>query len=374
MPTLYVAKTLGPFLPEIAEALEVLTVVLALAYIAVAHFFPEEQARPEPSRCLAVDGNIGAGKSTLCSELASAYAHTVQLHREKIAPAMLDLLYAKPKGFAFAFQLWMLAQRRFGDSFVQRQLAPRGTLHLNDRSLFGDYCFALWNYAEGNFGLDEMRVYQQEAGGASFTELLQSGCLGQGLDLWVYLHDEARRCKKRADARGGPEQDSLCESYYTGVALVHFNCLFQLLQDERMAERVRVRTWSQYSDTKREAQALYEEARGADALPHCGHVENLGVLGGQDYRRARTLDWHGLTVFTHGPDGSVVKEAPPANGSWGDGEVHLFLENPVQEPAIKDSAHARLKRVGLTVFPQSYMDAFLKCAASRASVYLYRVE
>src|SRR5579885_882482 len=92
-----------------------------------------------------LEGLISAGKSTAGEEIAkfvNDLGIPCRFFPEPLLPGLLDLFLSDQKTYAFSFQLTMLVKRQaiYREAF---ELAKQGYFCIIDRSLYGDYCFAL---------------------------------------------------------------------------------------------------------------------------------------------------------------------------------------------------------------------------------------
>ena len=69
------------------------------------------QANPFPYRFIAIEGNIGAGKTTLCQALARNYSCKLILETFADNP-FLPLFYEDPERYALSVELFFMAERR----------------------------------------------------------------------------------------------------------------------------------------------------------------------------------------------------------------------------------------------------------------------
>jgi len=116
------------------------------------------------NRVIAFEGNIGAGKSTLCSKFKQVHPDKCSLYKEMGNEKFLQLFYSNPAKYGFAYQWGMLKTRRFQLSLAQHDSKhgriPPKQFYFWDRSMVGDYIFALWNHLLGSISQQEMLVYE----------------------------------------------------------------------------------------------------------------------------------------------------------------------------------------------------------------------
>lgn len=110
-----------------------------------------------------VEGNISAGKSTLCRSLANDLGFVLYLEPTVENP-FLEPYYKEPKKYALPMQLWLLKQR-----FVTYVKAVKYCMHnadetrgvILDRSIWSDIVFAEKNFVDGNFSREGYDYYLQ---------------------------------------------------------------------------------------------------------------------------------------------------------------------------------------------------------------------
>lgn len=230
-------------------------------------------------RVIAFEGLIGAGKSTLCHKLvaeAQALEGTtcdVACFREQTSAGMLSLFYNNPSKYGWAMQWGMLKTRLFQWELAKhvRFCKPTNTdtppllnntgynMRFWDRSVLGDYAFALWNHFQGSISREEMDVYESELGG-SLSVVAADGSgkpLGEipmlaDMDLIVMLDDAPESCKWRVQRiRSNPNEDGIPLDYYAGLEDVHIMLLMQLmLESSPLNNKVLVQRWEQYDNAQ----------------------------------------------------------------------------------------------------------------------------
>lgn len=115
-----------------------------------------------PIVCL--EGIMGAGKTTLCLDLANYFDAQVCLEATE-TPAFQDALrryYDKPEIHALEFQLFMLERRavRLQWALHEARRGVHGQVVLQDRGLAGDYVIAAMHRALGNLAPVEWGLYK----------------------------------------------------------------------------------------------------------------------------------------------------------------------------------------------------------------------
>ena len=143
----------------------------------------DQQQQPSSSQfrplLIVVEGNISAGKTTLCRDLAAALGYEVFLE-PTVANPYLERYYKEPKKYALPLQMWMLEHRfrsylealkwtwadnsgNCDEAAAASSARPGGILL--DRSIFSDWVFAKKNFDDGNIseeGYDEYMAVRKQ--------------------------------------------------------------------------------------------------------------------------------------------------------------------------------------------------------------------
>ncbi len=161
-----------------------------------------------------IEGTISAGKSTasrLLIEFAKKHAIKTKVFPEPLMPSLLKLFLEDPKKYAFAFQLSMLTKRQAIYREAARY-AKDGYFCIIDRSLYGDYCFALLHKNSGNISSDiEWPVYLDELKSEKFAEP----------DYLLYLRISPTVSMERIAKRNREGEDGYTIDYITSLNAVY---------------------------------------------------------------------------------------------------------------------------------------------------------
>jgi hypothetical protein len=178
---------------------------------------------------LLVEGNIAAGKTTFLRAL-HANEPWATVEPEHVGADFLAAFYAAPGAYAFALQMTQLAHRRA----ALRHLAEA----IVDRSVLGDYAFALWNAATGNLTPEQWRLYRSEAG-ASVAQALASSVAPAECAI-LFLNDAAETCRIRQVARDGTP---IPIEYMRGIEAAHIIIMAHVPPEYTLVEL----RWPEYS-------------------------------------------------------------------------------------------------------------------------------
>jgi deoxyadenosine/deoxycytidine kinase len=169
-------------------------------------------ALPESLHYIAVEGPIGAGKTTLARRLAERLGKDLLLEQPEANP-FLARFYQDPARHALATQLFFLFQRieQVG-GLTQRGLFERGTVA--DFLLEKDGLFARLT-----LGDDELGLYGELA-----RHLMPRGPVP---DLVIYLQASPERLIERVKRRGLAYEGGITERYLSRLAEEYRRFFFQ---------------------------------------------------------------------------------------------------------------------------------------------------
>jgi len=225
-------------------------------------------------KIVALEGNVGTGKSTLALSLEKGYPNLVRVYKEPTNENFLQLFYDNPKKYAFALQIAMVKTRIYQSKLAQRDGIPSNSnLMIWDRSMIGDYIFAAWNYLTGSISDVEMDVYEIEFG-VKFNDIAISKHT-QNVSIFLFLNDESKECKERVESmRQNKSEENIPLDYYNGLDDLHFTVCLKLCSTKNI--NVAVLNWEQYSYSPNVMDLLCKLAKGYN---YFGKVEFLeGIL------------------------------------------------------------------------------------------------
>lgn len=173
------------------------------------------------------EGNICAGKSTLCRAAERAQPANAVQKPEQLHESLHAVFVDDGKQFAFAFQIAMCERRRALLAY-EPKLTKKPYLFV-DRSMLGDFAFLLWNFIAGSVTVDQLAVYRKEYGDNP-REILKKLCSITDYANYVVcmVCTPATECRKRLDKRFGVDQGTGID-YLAGVSVAHYMCLASLL-------------------------------------------------------------------------------------------------------------------------------------------------
>jgi deoxyadenosine/deoxycytidine kinase len=182
---------------------------------------------------VAVSGTIGAGKSTLCAQLALGLGENYEMFAEPVEDnPYLEDFYADPQRWAFDAQVFMISHR------FRRQMttvhAPEHKGFLLDRCFHEDRVFAEVNYRLGNISGRDWNTY---------LHLYESFCrVVPPPEVVIYLRTTPEIAWMRIQDRGRKSEQNIPMSYMI--------CLHRVYDQwvEEMSSKTQVMTfpWDDY--------------------------------------------------------------------------------------------------------------------------------
>lgn len=148
---------------------------------------------------ITIEGNIGAGKTTLAHLLAKYYNARIILEAFADNP-FLEKFYADPEKFAFPLELFFMAERF-------KQL--KNMLHTNDlfsSITISDYLFSkCLLFAKVNLPDEEFRLYQK------LFDIMQQQIAFP--DILIYLHAPVQKLQQNIKKRQRSYEQNIPDSY-----------------------------------------------------------------------------------------------------------------------------------------------------------------
>lgn len=163
---------------------------------------------PLPYNFIVVEGNIGAGKTTLCRMLAEDFGYRLILEQFADNP-FLPHFYRNPERYAFPVELFFMTERH---KQLQEELSQR---NLFQQAIVSDYFFfKTLLFARNNLKEEEYRLFQRLFNilNASFPRP----------DLLVYLHRSAGNLIGNIRKRGREYEQDISAQYLEQIQQAYF--------------------------------------------------------------------------------------------------------------------------------------------------------
>lgn len=158
---------------------------------------------------LVIEGNIGAGKTSLAKMISNDY--NAQFVGETFADnPFLEKFYSDPKGYAFTLEMAFMAER-------YSQLIAE----LQNRDLFKDFAIADYYFMKSlifssvTLSIDEYNLYRK------FFDIIYRRLPRP--DLYVYLHKSTSNLKCQIKERGRDYEQNISENYLENISQAYFS-------------------------------------------------------------------------------------------------------------------------------------------------------
>jgi deoxyadenosine/deoxycytidine kinase len=152
---------------------------------------------------ITIEGNIGAGKTTLSHLLSRHYNARLVLEEFADNP-FLPKFYENPKQYAFPLELFFMAERfkQLKDLIQQKDLFQTVTI--------SDYLFTkCLLFAKVNLPADEFRLYQR------LFEIIHQQLLQP--DLLIYLHTPIHKLQENIKKRQRSYEQNIADEYLFNI-------------------------------------------------------------------------------------------------------------------------------------------------------------
>jgi deoxyguanosine kinase len=163
---------------------------------------------PFPYNFIAIEGNIGAGKTTFCEILAKEYPCRLILEQFTDNP-FLPLFYETPERYAFPVELFFMTERhkQLQSSFAEADLFTPLSI--------SDYFFVKTRlFAKNNLNDEEFRLFSR------LFEVLNSTFPNP--DIILYLHRSVDDLMSNIKKRGRNYETEISAEYLTEIQNVYF--------------------------------------------------------------------------------------------------------------------------------------------------------
>ena len=162
---------------------------------------------------ITIEGNIGAGKTTLAHLLSKHFNSRLILEQFADNP-FLSKFYENPRQFAFPLELFFMAER-------YKQL--KELVHTQDmfqHITISDYLFAkCLLFAKVNLPQEEFRLYQK------LFDIIHQQLVQP--DILIYLHAPVGRLQQNIKRRNRPYEQSIADEYLLNIQETYTPCMRQ---------------------------------------------------------------------------------------------------------------------------------------------------
>ena len=165
--------------------------------------------RQFPYRFIAIEGNIGAGKTTLSTMIAKEFGCKLILEQFTDNP-FLPFFYDQPDRYAFPVELFFMTERH---KQLQEEL---GQINLFQQTILADYFFLkTLLFARNNLNAEEYRLFQRlfHILNASFPKP----------ELLVYIHRPVDDLLRNITKRGRDYEQEIAPEYLLQIQNAYFD-------------------------------------------------------------------------------------------------------------------------------------------------------
>ncbi|KAA3634875.1 MAG: deoxynucleoside kinase [Bacteroidetes bacterium] len=162
-----------------------------------------------PYKFITIEGNIGAGKTTLTHMLSKDFNYKIILEEFSDNP-FLPFFYKNPERYAFPVELFFMAERH---KQLQEELAKKD---LFQQSVVADYFFLkTLLFAKNNLNEEEYRLFQR------LFDVLNLSFPAP--DILVYLHRPVENLLQSIKVRGRAYEQVIKAEYLSEIQAAYFN-------------------------------------------------------------------------------------------------------------------------------------------------------
>ena len=163
---------------------------------------------PFPYNFIAIEGNIGTGKTTFCEMLATDFSCRLVLEQFTDNP-FLPLFYEQPERYGFPVELFFMTERH------KQMEAAFANVDLFAPLSIADYFFIKTSlFAKNNLKDEEFRLFYR------LFEVLNSTFPKP--DILVYLHRSVDNLLENIKKRGRNYETDISREYLTEIQNVYF--------------------------------------------------------------------------------------------------------------------------------------------------------
>lgn len=165
-------------------------------------------SNPFPHRFIAIEGNIGAGKTTLCHRIQKDFNCRLVLEQFAENP-FLPFFYENQERYAFPVELFFMTERH-------KQLQEQTQADLFQELIVADYFFLkTLLFAKNNLNAEEYRLFQR------LFHILNTSFPRP--DLIVFLHRSVDNLLENIKKRGREYEQEITREYLQGIQETYYD-------------------------------------------------------------------------------------------------------------------------------------------------------
>ena len=207
------------------------------------------------SQLVALEGNIGAGKSTLAQSCIDDPSARAQADFETISDELKALFYADPKANAFGMEMATGMRRSNMLHFYASRIKKNTKASLLlERSLVGSFAFCAVSFARGALNERQYAALTKECGStkscidAALSHALRSSSSARRPLIVVHMRADPAQCLQNVHQRGAADAKSITLEYLYQVNAAHELAFLQLYATATRDSRYDLVTlsWNEY--------------------------------------------------------------------------------------------------------------------------------
>ena len=169
---------------------------------------PKDKIKINQYKYIAIEGNIGAGKTSLAKKIAIDFNSKLILERFADNP-FLPKFYKDPERYAFTLEMSFLSERYQQISEDLSQLNMFNELIVSDYDIHKSLIFSKVNLNEDEFSLYRKLFYDM------YKQTLKP-------DLFIFLNQEIPRLQKNINSRGRDYENEITDEYLLKINSGYF--------------------------------------------------------------------------------------------------------------------------------------------------------
>jgi deoxyadenosine/deoxycytidine kinase len=171
------------------------------------------------AQLIIIEGNIGAGKSTLTDRLAEQLGGIAVYEPVESNPYLADF-YKDPKKYALEMQFWLMSKRYQLHLDAIEKVWREGKTVIMDRSIYGDYIFAKAHQVLGNISDIGFANYMAMRNTMERTLLIPQ--------LTIYLNVSVDNCLNRINERNRGCESGITKEYLEILEKIYHELISEL--------------------------------------------------------------------------------------------------------------------------------------------------
>ncbi|MCB9063009.1 MAG: deoxynucleoside kinase [Halobacteriovoraceae bacterium] len=198
-------------------------------------------------KMIIIEGNIGAGKSTLTRQLSEALKIKPFYEPVETNP-YLEMYYNDPKNYALPMQFYLMSNRYEFHLEGITHIWKTGQSCIYDRSIYGDYIFAKKNWLDGNMSDLDFDNYNKMR-----NVMLRNLMIPH---ITIYLKNDPTRTYENIKMRSRNCESDIPLSYLTGLDQLYHELMIDL---KDKGSRVIELDWNEFRPVDFVVEQLKEE-------------------------------------------------------------------------------------------------------------------